>query len=1071
MEVKFEIMTLNCYWIVQVLGLFVILHVPVSLADVAYHVAPSNGSGCPGGNESHRDLDFYARNLSLENVSVSLYLCDGQHTVTIETTFQVYDSTTLSIIGLTNNVKITSDSLEHPVHWTFEGNAEFHMKNVTVVGLVFTFKVSSLRLSSVIFKGNTEVQVKQPSCEDDAIVNATFIDCTFIEQSFLKSTGITNLTLSDCTFLNISLSYPNNPLTVYSSKVHLSGDSKFIGARQSAVLAYFSDITFSGTVLFSGNRGYKGGALAIHSTTLYVDRDAKITFSYNNATTFGGAIYVDSSTTPLRPDEEIANFHCFYQILHPLESSTFLFTFANNSAPMGGDDIYGASLKSNCQVSKFSRSSRLLDHFSTTTSTLSSVSGTPSRVCVCGDDGQPQCTNTSKIFMSYTAYPGETITIPIVIVGGDFGTTMGNVYMGYFDSKHVQQLYITNVTDIRQCTNISVTLDREVEQDIVVYLSAFPHYSEKYLHSVYVKNKSIMQDIEKYDNKQLTSFDLRTTPVFINVSFFPCPSIFVLLSYMPYDSNYLEYHCGCPQYVCSLEINDGTVSLEVSDYDCKWISGVINSSDYCTVTPCIICSDFCPFDYCQSSKLFCSDSISFVIDPNNDNQSSFDMQCSPNRTGILCGKCKEGYSLALGSNNCILCENRYLALLLFFGAAGFLLVFIIIILNLTVSEGMINGLIVYANIVWSYITTDKSNAYDYCNNFFAYDNSYDSDYSFRAFLRVFLAWLNLDFGIQTCFIEDLNAFWKTWLQFVFPFYIASLFLIGLRFSSKLSKLVGNRAVPTLATLLFLSYTKLLKTIITTLGLSMVEVVEKNSSGTAYYVWSVDGNLLYGKFPHIFLVLAGVACLLLLWLPYTILLLLIQWFRKTSNLTLSRWITKYKPVFDAYQAPLNDKHHYWFGVLLLIEGVILLIVTLTANAFDISDFDYILVLCIAILALFYMNFMQVYRKPSVLITESLFFINIIILMAALLFDTESDTFPYYLSASLAFVEFCGIVIWNVFWTFYPKYREYKRNKLSISKQRKKDHNSTELEKPSSISVSYVRFRDSILDESHIELNDT
>ena len=1059
-------MTFNCYRIVQVLGLFVILHVPVSVADVAYHVAPSNGSGCPGGIESHRDLDFYARNFSLENVNVSLYLCDGQHTVTIETTFHMYDSTTLSIIGLTNNVKITSDSLEHPVYWTFEGNAEFCMKNVTVVGLVFTFEVSSLRLSSMTFKGNTEVQVKQPSCEDDATINATFIDCTFREESFLKASGITNLTLSDCTFLNISLSYLNNPLSVYNSKVYLNGDSEFIGANQSAVLAYFSDITFSGTVLFSGNSGYKGGALAIHSTTLYVDRDAKITFSNNNARTVGGAIYVDSSTTPLRPDEKFANFRCFYQILHPLESSTFSFTFANNSAPMGGDDIYGASLKSNCQVSKFNNCSELLDldainthfHFDTN----DSVSGAPSRVCFCDDDGQPQC---SKIFMSYTVYPiaSKTIKIPIVIVGGDFGATIGTVYVGQFGSDTESD--IRNVTMIGQCTYISVTLDYEVEQDnIVVYLSAFPNYSEEYLNSVYVNEGNISQNLAKFDNlngRQI-SFALRTTPVFMNVSFLPCPAGFTL--------HYIYKNCWCLNGGCSLEINDGTVSLKKS-YDCVWISGLINSSDYCTVTnysPCRICSDLCPFDYC--SRL--SESENTYIYGFDPNSASLDKQCSSNRAGILCGKCKEGYSLALGSNNCIHCENRYLALLIFFGAAGFLLVFIIIILNLTVSQGMINGLIVYANIVWSYnATVDKD--YNYPSILEYYIGGNDFGYSsFHAFLKVFLAWLNLDFGIQTCFIEDLNSFGKTWLQFVFPFYIASLFFIGLRFSSKLSKIVGNRAVPTLATLLFLSYTKLLKTIITILGLAKIEVMESgiayNSSLHTLYVWSVDGNYLYGKYPHIFLVLVAVACLLLLWLPYTILLLLIQWFRKTSNLTLSRWITKYKPVFDAYHAPLNDKHHYWFGVLLLIKGVLLLIITLTANSF-VGEIDYIIVLCIATFALFYMNFMQVYRKPSVLVTESLFFINIIILMAALLLKADIIA-AYYSSAFLAFVQFCGIVIWNVCWTLYPKYKEYKRNKLSISKQRKKD-NSTGLEKPASISVSYVRFRDSILDESHIELNDT
>ncbi len=44
-------------------------------------------------------------------------------------------------------------------------------------------------------------------------------------------------------------------------------------------------------------------------------------------------------------------------------------------------------------------------------------------------------------------------------------------------------------------------------------------------------------------------------------------------------------------------------------------------------------------------------------------------------------------------------------------------------------------------------------------------------------VKVFISWLNLDFGISTCFYEGLDAYSYTWLQFVFPFYL--WFLVGL----------------------------------------------------------------------------------------------------------------------------------------------------------------------------------------------------------------------------------------------------------------------------------------------------
>ena len=140
------------------------------------------------------------------------------------------------------------------------------------------------------------------------------------------------------------------------------------------------------------------------------------------------------------------------------------------------------------------------------------------------------------------------------------------------------------------------------------------------------------------------------------------------------------------------------------------------------------------------------------------------------------------------------------------------------------------------------------------------------------------------------------------------------------------------------------------------------------------MWSIDGRLDYGHLPHITLLLAALACLLFLWLPYTMLLLLMQWMRRTSYSKASKWITRYKPVIDAYFAPLKDQHHYWFGVLLLTQGVLLLISSLTVNINPaVSLF---LLLVVATLLLCYMNYKQVYTHKSVLIVESAFLISLL-----------------------------------------------------------------------------------------------
>ena len=108
------------------------------------------------------------------------------------------------------------------------------------------------------------------------------------------------------------------------------------------------------------------------------------------------------------------------------------------------------------------------------------------------------------------------------------------------------------------------------------------------------------------------------------------------------------------------------------------------------------------------------------------------------------------------------------------------------------------------------------------------------DYNTRSIhpiLRVFLSWINLDFGIEVCFYSGMDVYQKTWLQFVFPFYI--WFLVGViilfcHYSSTVMKLMGMRNIEVLATLFLLSYAKLLKTIVTDLSFTDIMVASADN---------------------------------------------------------------------------------------------------------------------------------------------------------------------------------------------------------------------------------------------------
>ena len=213
----------------------------------------------------------------------------------------------------------------------------------------------------------------------------------------------------------------------------------------------------------------------------------------------------------------------------------------------------------------------------------------------------------------------------------------------------------------------------------------------------------------------------------------------------------------------------------------------------CVMIINLILHPHCPFDYCVN------DTVVFSLN-------NTDIQCANNRSGLLCGMCKESYSLVLGSSHCKKCTNSHLVLLIPFALMGVALVFLILVCKLTVATGMLSGLFFYANIVGVNHTI------------FLPVKSTDA-------FSVFIAWLNLDFGIETCFYDGMDAYSKTWLQFVFPVYIwvlVGLMIFVSHFSHRFARLLGNNPVSVLATLILLSYTKILHTLITALYITYLE---------------------------------------------------------------------------------------------------------------------------------------------------------------------------------------------------------------------------------------------------------
>ena len=354
------------------------------------------------------------------------------------------------------------------------------------------------------------------------------------------------------------------------------------------------------------------------------------------------------------------------------------------------------------------------------------------------------------------------------------------------------------------------------------------------------------------------------------ITLLPCPKGFLLHS---------EGYCWCDpilsSYIPSLthcNIDDQTIPRPAN----SWISAhTVNNSHSYHVSP------HCPFDYClpHSSHL---------------NLSTPDSQCQFNRSGLLCGQCQQGLSAVFGSSQCKQCSNVYLLIIIPIGIAGLVLVLFLFVLNLTVTNGDINAFLLYVNIIS--INTSI---------FFPTNNTAT---------HVFISLANLDMGITTCFYNGMDNYGKAWLQLTFPAYlilIATSLIIASRYSGRIQRLTARRALPVLATLFLLSYTKVL--LLVSSVLFFYSTTTHLPSNKATVLWSVDPNVpVFGaKFTILFAV-----CFILFLVLISFNMILIF----TRTLARFKIVNHFKPLLDAYQGPYKIKSYYWTGLQLLLRAV-------------------------------------------------------------------------------------------------------------------------------------------------------
>ena len=847
----------------------------------------------------------------------------------------------------------------------------------------------------------------------------------------------------------------SRPVVVYIARAyHVIVDScKFTDNKGTAIqLNNVNDncapesFIFKGIVNFTGNSGYRGGALSLISAVISIKPNTTLLFENNAASDVGGAIFVDTNIPYNDETDPDTLVSCFYRF--PMwrndSRSYYSINFSNNWASNGGNNIYGAPL--NCYCTVFTGESETVRSIDQSVITLfniskndhhSSVSSTPYRVCLTDSDDSivSACTSLPQIFdHNVIVYPGQAFSLEAVLVGFEFGQGTGMVNAQLLDG-HNSEIWPENSKFQRiekpDKTNLSYTVyTNDTSESIVLVLTAEERDNvEKNL-----EEEDLRDAISEFDSTGIILPDLLTTPVHINVRLeSECPPGFQLRR----PPNITK----CDTCRVTQPIYSGCYCLEKFDNDMECLFDKDHKNGYLCLKKhvwvelsdsAMMFSKECPLDYCKVNL------SGIIISQINNNSDMSLTLCDDGREGKLCGNCSEGYSLMLGSNKCTEnCSNKYLALLAFFAVAGILLVLFISALNVTVAQGTINGLIFYANVVWAY------------NDIFfpRYDNArFD-------FLKTFIAWINLDFGIEVCFFDGLDAYWKTWLQFTFPIYvwiIAGLIILLGRIDC-LNRFLPKNIVHVLATLVLLSYSKLLRTVIIVLVPATIETYYSNEMDTdprPDYVWKFDGEIQYGLFPkHCILLSVSLLALICLWIPYTFILLFINCTRSC------RYIKRLIPFFEAYTGPLTPKCQFWVGLLLLVRCV--LMVTLIFLQRDASVLSMVIIIVLIFVLLY--NTGSIYNKPTNItgkrtgrccqfLPESFqlsfqsmldisFLLNLVFLGTATLYADFEEANENHIKAKagvtnasigIVFIQFIGIII-------YPRLKEKIRDKCCCNNE--------------------------------------
>ena len=499
---------------------------------------------------------------------------------------------------------------------------------------------------------------------------------------------------------------------VNTKSIYINGENNFFEKITSSVIqAYNSDIHLNGTIIFNNNKASHGAAIRLDSSShLFIHESTNASFDNNHASFYGGAIY-----SHMDRNLPITNPICAIQVLSQnISQLNAKMVFKNNTAILAGNSIYMSPLY-DCQQLYLKEVNTTLIYqtlflFKAKDNNplliISEISSVAVRTHFCNINGVAY---NDKI----KVYPGETITIGLKAYDLNFNPTYAQIFTRmtkfekhwYDRGRHTYAVDITHLLPVRQhiqtvysnsCTALHFTIFSESISGIM------------YLH-------------------------------FQVLGYIPTNKTKIILQSCPLGFKYSSKSKAC---VCSsflkrfgiIQCNIDVLAINVPPQ--SWL-GVVDNGTIIAYT------EHCPPGNCLQNTTI--------------NITQSDIMCRGNRMGWLCGQCKEGYSIVLGSTDCYQCSNTlHTALAISFGIlGGIVYVLVLFSLRLTIDLGTLGGFIFWLNIIWPYAIP-------------SYDVGIKK--SHLQYMVYFLTSIKYQWNIPVCITNNLNELGKTTILYFFPLY-------------------------------------------------------------------------------------------------------------------------------------------------------------------------------------------------------------------------------------------------------------------------------------------------------------